>query len=122
MILLDTNTYIYISNGTTNPSVLAKHDIGYASITRIEALGFHELVAQEERRLKTIFEKADEFHLSISISGKAVELRQAKKMSLGDSIVAATALENDLELWTANTADFEHIEGLRLHNPTKGQV
>jgi predicted nucleic acid-binding protein len=51
--------------------------------------------------------------------GHQIRLRQQKKMSLGDAIVAATALERGSELWTANDADFAHIEGLRLHNPLK---
>lgn len=38
-------------------------------------------------------------------------------MSLGDAIIAATALENDLTLATANIKDFKHIEGLKLINP-----
>jgi predicted nucleic acid-binding protein len=38
-------------------------------------------------------------------------------MSLGDSIIAATALEHGLSLWTANIDDFTHIEGLDLFNP-----
>jgi predicted nucleic acid-binding protein len=42
-----------------------------------------------------------------------------KKMSLGDALIAATALENDCVLWTANIEDFEHIDGLRLHNPLR---
>jgi predicted nucleic acid-binding protein len=40
-------------------------------------------------------------------------------MSLGDAIIAATALENDCVLWTANIEDFAHIDGLRLRNPLK---
>ena len=40
-------------------------------------------------------------------------------MSLGDAIIASTALVNDLDLWTANTDDFKNIEGLKLHNPLK---
>ncbi len=38
-------------------------------------------------------------------------------MNLGDAIVAATALEHDVTLWTANVDDFRHIEGLRVVNP-----
>jgi len=47
----------------------------------------------------------------------AVRLRQAKRMSLGDSIVAATALEHGLELWSVNIDDFKHVEDLKLLNP-----
>src|SRR5271165_2099308 len=38
-------------------------------------------------------------------------------MSLADSIVADTALENDLELVSRNVGDFEWIAGPRLVNP-----
>jgi predicted nucleic acid-binding protein len=48
---------------------------------------------------------------------RAIKLRQDKRMSLGDAIVAATALENNSQLWTSNTNDFKHIEGLKLLDP-----
>ena len=38
-------------------------------------------------------------------------------MSLADSILAGTALENGWELVSRNVADFKWIEGLRLVNP-----
>ena len=38
-------------------------------------------------------------------------------MSLGDSIIAATALCHRLRLATNNTADFKGIPGLELFNP-----
>lgn len=38
-------------------------------------------------------------------------------MSLGDATVAATALDNNSQLWTVNIKDFDHIEELRLFNP-----
>ena len=44
-------------------------------------------------------------------------LRQQRKMSVGDSIIAATALLNGLTLVTANIADFRWIENIKLMNP-----
>ena len=44
-------------------------------------------------------------------------LRQQKKMSIGDSIVASTALLRGLALVTANTKDFQWIPELELLNP-----
>ena len=38
-------------------------------------------------------------------------------MSLGDAIIAATALELETELITRNVADFSHIPGLKIINP-----
>jgi predicted nucleic acid-binding protein len=48
---------------------------------------------------------------------KAIALRQRRKMSRADSILAATALENDWELVSRNVDDFEWIAELRLVNP-----
>lgn len=117
MILLDTNIFIYIANSTLQTSVIANQDIAFATISKIEALGYHQLIAQEESRLSIIFSKAQQIELSSIIAELAIQLRREKSMSLGDAIVAATALENNLVLWTANTQDFEHISDLKLHNP-----
>ncbi len=47
----------------------------------------------------------------------AVRLRQRRRMSLGDSIVAGTAIINDRTLITHNTEDFHWIEGIKLLDP-----
>lgn len=117
MICLDTNLFIYIANGTIDPRIIKDDNIACASITKIEALGFHELIAQEQSRLKIIFSETEQITLSDEVVEKAIQLRQNKKMSLGDAIVAASALVHNLELWTVNTKDFEHIPDLKLKNP-----
>ena len=55
--------------------------------------------------------------ISDGILQTAVRLRQQKKMSLGDSLIAATALEHQLTLLTRNESDFDHIAGLKTINP-----
>jgi toxin FitB len=47
----------------------------------------------------------------------AVGLRRQRKMSLGDSLIAATALAQGLTLVTRNIRDFQWIETLDLLNP-----
>lgn len=49
----------------------------------------------------------------------AIRLRQARKMRLGDSIIAATALCRGLRLATNNTEDSTGIAGLELFNPLR---
>lgn len=119
MLCFDTNIIIYLGNQTLDESVISKEPICYASATLIEALGYPDILAAEEQRIKELFDTMVEIPLSVSIIQTAVQLRQLKRMSLGDAIVAATALENNCVLWTANVEDFAHIDGLRLHNPLK---
>ncbi|MFH1115876.1 MAG: twitching motility protein PilT [Pseudomonadota bacterium] len=48
---------------------------------------------------------------------QAVKLRQISKMTLGDSLVAGTALSHNLTLVTRNTKDFAWIPGMALLDP-----
>lgn len=98
---------------------IAGKDIAHASITRIESLGFSRIQANELLLLEALFSESYNLPLTDDIVERATKLRQAKSMSLGDAIVAATALEHDYELWTANEEDFAGIEGLRVRNPLK---
>lgn len=50
---------------------------------------------------------------------KAIDLRQQKKLTAGDSLIAATALISNFEVITRNSADFDWIENLKVHNPIK---
>ena len=40
-------------------------------------------------------------------------------MSAGDALIAATALEFDLEVYTRNVSDFDWIPNLKVFNPIK---
>ncbi len=117
MILLDTNILIYLANGTLPESSITGHTIGYASITKIETMGYSQIRANELLLFQELFKEFYSCELTSTVVNRAIQLRQAKKMSLGDSIVAATALEYKCELWTANYRDFKHIDELRIHNP-----
>ena len=122
MICFDTNIIIYISNGTLNEEIIGSDPICYASITFIEALGYSEILSAEEQRITKFLATITEISLSETIIRTATRLRQLNKMTLGDSIIAATALENGKVLWTANIDDFKHIEGLELINPLNNSL
>jgi len=47
----------------------------------------------------------------------AIQFRQQQSMSLGDAIIAATALEHHQTLATRNIKDFDWIDGLKVINP-----
>jgi predicted nucleic acid-binding protein len=117
MICFDTNIIIYIANGTLGEDIVGDEPIIYPSIVFIESLGYPSIKSIEEQRIRELCATLTTAPLADNIIESAIKLRQDKKMSLGDSIVAATALENNSQLWTVNTRDFEHIEGLDILNP-----
>ncbi|SRR6266550_3861599 len=119
MIILDSNVFIYLANGTLDRKIISDEDISHASITKIESLGFPRIHANELLLLEILFGESYNLPLIDDIVERAVKLRQVKNMSLGDAIIAASALEHGYELWTANDEDFARIDGLHIHNPLK---
>ncbi len=119
MICFDTNIVIYVANRTLGESIAQNEPIVYASILRVEALGYHNIRSIEEQRIRELLSTLSEIPLSNNIVERAIDLRQQARLSLGDAITAATAIENNCELWTANAKDFEGVEGLELHNPVQ---
>lgn len=117
MVILDSNIIIYLYNETLDTSIITDVPVGYASISRLETLGFQNIRVSEEQLIRNFLRIANQFPLTDAIIDRAIILKQTRKMGLPDAIIAATALENDCELWTANTEDFAGIEDLRLRNP-----
>jgi predicted nucleic acid-binding protein len=118
-MLLDSNIVIYASNGTSPKATEVATEPGHAvaSITLIEVYGCKNLEPDEKRALDTVFARFEIHDLDRNVIDRAIQLRQTRKMRLGDSIIAATALCHRLRLATNNTADFEGIPGLELFNP-----
>lgn len=117
MICLDTNILIYVIQGRLDESIVADELTGVASVVWVEALGFSKITVGDERRIRGYLETLTKLPLEDEVIERAIGLRQDQRMSLGDAIIAATALTHDAVLWTANTRDFAGIDGLRLHDP-----
>ncbi|MFZ4767765.1 MAG: type II toxin-antitoxin system VapC family toxin [Roseimicrobium sp.] len=118
-MLLDSNILIYAADGAVPEldAIISHQGISIASVTRIETLGYHKLKPHQKTWLECILGRIQTFALSEPVIIRAIELRQERKMSLGDSIIAATALMHGRKLVTRNVADFEHIAGLEIINP-----
>jgi toxin FitB len=119
-MILDTNIVIY----STQPQYQTIRDfiqqnlpLGVSGATYIEALGFPRITGQERTLLEALFQTFEWLDIDRPVLDRAVTLRQQRRMSLGDAIVAATALVYDRTLVTRNTADFQWITGLRLLDP-----
>ncbi len=88
-----------------------------AAVSYVEVLGYHQLDDEERQYLEAFFRLAHVLPLSQAVLDQAVALRQQRKMSLGDALVAGTALAHGLTLVTRNVEDFRWIQGLSLLNP-----
>lgn len=119
MYLLDSNILIYALQAEHQQlrDLITKKKSVCSIISKIEVLGYHKLVKGEKEALEYFFSNITITPLNSEIAQLAIELRQERKLSLGDAIIAATALFNKAELLTANTNDFNGISKLTLINP-----
>lgn len=118
-MLLDSNIFIYAIQ-TAHESLLlwcSKQDIRASNITRLEVLGYPHLSEKDKTDFHRLFEQAEIYPVSSAIIELAIQLRQQRKMSLGDAIIAATALESQQTLVTRNAQDFNWVEGLKVLDP-----
>jgi len=121
-MLCDSNILIYAADpaDTCCASFVERGDTSIASVSRIEVLGYSGFanVPEDRRaRLQEIVASMVELALDEKVIVRAIALRRKKKMSLGDAVIAATALVHDLPLVTRNVDDFKHIAGLKVINP-----
>ncbi len=118
-IILDSNVIIYFSDNRKKSlrSWLKHQALTVSAISQIEVLGFHKITETEKYLTTHFFSKCRVVENNPQIIQKSIHLRQQKKMSLGDAIMAATAITEKLPLVTANTQDFKHIKDLELIDP-----
>ena len=120
MKLIDTNILIYAGDAALAHSVLpyVTNSANFVSVvSHVETLGFHKITPAQIRFFESTFKILQTLDIDVAIVKKAIELRQMKKMSLGDSLIAATALVHRLEIVSRNTIDFSGIPSLRVINP-----
>lgn len=118
-MILDSNIIIYSAvpaNEDLRDFIQANAPL-VSAISKVEVIGFKGIDADELEYFDRFFAAAGTLPISIEVIDRAVSLRQTRKMSLGDALIAATALENDLPLVTRNTKDFNWIESLNLIDP-----
>jgi toxin FitB len=119
MILVDSNIIIYTVSGK-HPKVTEWFwtvDPVVSAISMLEVLGYHRLRNKEKFELMTLFSQMESIYPGKKIFEVAIQLRQSRSMSIGDSLIAATALQGNLPLATHNVRDFSWIEGLSVIDP-----
>src|SRR5712692_5208237 len=118
-MLLDSNVIIYAAKLEHDEirRFITGQPLFVSAISIVEVLGYHRLNSQERIYLERFFDAANVLTLSNSVIAQAVVLRQARRMTLGDALVGATALTHHEPLITRNVKDFDWIDGLKVVNP-----
>lgn len=121
-MVIDSNIIIY-SVRPEYPElkrIIAGMGPGFSALSYVEVLGYHRLTPDAAAELEAFFADATVFPVTDAVLDRAIGLRQTRSMSLGDAIVAATALLHGGTLVTRNVADFDWIPGLTVINPIDG--
>jgi predicted nucleic acid-binding protein len=119
MILLDSNIVIYsaqVGYEHLRPLVI-NPDNQVSAFTLLEVLGFPKLLPIDKVYFESIFTILEVKDISRPIIRQAINLRQMRKLSAGDALIAATALHFGFDLYTQNITDFNWIKGLTVVNP-----
>ena len=88
-----------------------------SAISKVETLGFHRLDQADEIHFNSVFAILGILSVTPPIIDPAVALRQQRRLTLGDALIAATALEYRLDLATRSVSDFTSVPGLTVYNP-----
>lgn len=113
-MLVDSNILIYAGKlgAESLQRWVAEQVTSVSAITLVEILGYPRLDEEDRKLLRQLLAP-----LLVCYPTPAIALRQQRKMTLGDVLIAATCLERALNLATHNTADFAWITGLNLIDP-----
>jgi predicted nucleic acid-binding protein len=118
-MLADSNLLIYAAKPEYAglEAWMAGHVKAVSAVSLVEVLGYHLITPENLKLLTAVFVPLRVIYPSPTIFEVAVNLRQQRKMSLGDALIAATCLEHQEALATANVDDFKWIPGLTVVNP-----
>lgn len=115
-ILIDSNIIIY--TGLVNQGRLRKWLKNYSpvvsAVSQIEVLGYRKLTEKDKHYFEAFFNNLKVIPINENVIKEAIALRQIKSMSLGDSIIAATAIIENIPLLTANSKDFSPVKNIEL--------
>lgn len=118
-MLIDSNIVIYSvlpENGFLDVW-LDRPDTYFSVITQIEVLGYASLTASQREHFENLLDLAVILPMDHAVTQTCIRLRCARRMKLGDAIIAATALVHNLVLITRNVEDFSGIPELQVIDP-----
>jgi toxin FitB len=118
-MLLDSNLIIYASKPGYDALLdwMSQQPIVVSAISQLEVQGYHRLTPTERQFFVNFFASLPILAITPEIINQAIALRQQRKMSLGDAMIAATAIVHQLPIATHNVTDFQWVPNLIVIDP-----
>jgi predicted nucleic acid-binding protein len=108
-LLLDSNIVLYLLNGEETLIPLLEGKSLYLSfITQLELLSFPEISKEEINKIERFIQECIIIEISSTIKEYTINFRKKFRLSLPDSIIAATSLYINVPLVTADS-DFKKL-------------
>jgi predicted nucleic acid-binding protein len=90
--LIDTNIFIYLSQGDENiANIIQDKDIYISFVTELELLSFKKITGKEEKLISEILSHFKILDLNSSLKKIIIDLRKKYNLKLPDSIILASA-------------------------------
>ncbi|MDT0686871.1 type II toxin-antitoxin system VapC family toxin [Autumnicola psychrophila] len=113
-IFVDTNILLYFLNGEKEViEILFEKEIIISFITELELLSFPELSPTSEKIIVSLLNNCSIKNISTRIKSLAIETRKNFGLKLPDAIIAATALDLNIPLITADK-QFGRVDPLEV--------
>jgi len=115
MILLDSNTIVYLSKEviTIDDVFDDNKEYGISVITYMEVLGYAFESIAEKKFIEELLSYLTIFYIDETIAKRVIELKKEKKIKLPDAIICVTAMVNNALLIT-NDIRLKNIKQLKV--------
>ena len=112
--LIDTNILVYMLQGNSKVRYFAQEEfLAVSCVTEMEMLGKYQIFDEEKETIEELLEQCNIIDITYKIKQTAIKLRQNYRIKLPDAIIAATAIQQNLTLVTADKG-FSKISELDL--------
>jgi len=102
-ILADSNVVIYTLQGLQHVrQLLDKRSVFISFITEVELLSFHKNTIQDIKHIREFIKYSHILEYSIQIKNIAIDIRKKYRLNLPDAFIAASAIEYNLPLISAD--------------------
>jgi len=121
MFLVDSNIiiYSYLPQHRYLRELFLSETVFASEISRVEVLGYHKITNEEKSYFEDVFRLITIISPFQEVFDTAIELRRKYNLSLGDSLIAATAKVNELTIYTKNLSDFRKLTEISCVDPVK---